>query len=132
MEEFLKKVMKGFGIDPPEVCVIALYLKFPGAINPEWHQKGEHFEVVFHRNAIECIADFDATGRLIKYKMNLEEDLLPSSVRDALLQRGEIMNTVLINEGSHLNYEVILRNKDLQRSMILLDHLGVVIRERLL
>ncbi|MEQ8473873.1 MAG: hypothetical protein RIC35_21935, partial [Marinoscillum sp.] len=67
-----------------------------------------------------------------KYKMNLEEDLLPSSVRETLLQRGEIMNTVLINEGSHLSYEVILRNQEFQRFMILLDHMGTVIREKLL
>ncbi len=129
-EEFIKKILSGSSIDVPKHCIEGLESHFHGAINPEWQLKGEIFEVLFHKEGIEYLAEFDALGELIKYKMNLSKELLPTLIRAKLEEEREIMNVVLINKRDHIVYEVIVRSSALSRFRLIVDQVGEVMEEK--
>ncbi len=128
-EEFVKKILSGSGIDVPIRCTEGFENHFKGGINPEWQQKAKIFEVLFHKDGIEYIAEFDTNGELIKYKMNLSKELLPALIRSRLEKEREIMNVVLINKRDHIMYEVIVRSSALSRFRLIVDQMGEVIEE---
>ncbi len=132
MIDFLKGVVQGESLKPSDKCLEAFLLNFRGAINAEWAKKGEKFEAVFYKDNIEYIALFDKEGELERYQMNLSQDLLPESIKRSMEQKGEIMNVVLINEGNNIQYEVIVRDKEMQRHLIFISQLGRVVHDKLL
>lgn len=129
MEDFLKRVIEGTGIAPTARCAEAFESNFAGAINADWAQKEDKYEVVFYKDNIEYIALFDAEGTLEKYKMYLTKELLPVSIQMDLSAEREIMNVVLINEGNYILYEVIVRDYELRRFLVLVDQLGKILSE---
>lgn len=130
MEDFIKKVIAGNGITPPSVCSQAFNANFKDAINIEWYNKKTYYEAVFYKDNLEYIASFDLKGALIEYKLFLLLEYLPEAIKLFLESKGEIMNAVLINKGNSIEYEAIIRNKNMMRSLILLSDLGKVIEER--
>lgn len=130
MEDFFKKVIEGSGIIPPEVCTKAFTSNFSNAINVEWFRRESKYEAVFYQDNNEYIALFDISGNLEKYKMYLTNEFLPESIKQNMEVKGEIMNVVLINEGNHILYEVIIRDMQLKRFLILITQLGQIIEER--
>ena len=72
----------------------------------------------------------DKSGNLQEYKMYLPDNFLPESIKSVLEKRGEIMNTVFINKGNTIVYEVIMRDKELNRFLVLLSNLGEIIDEK--
>ncbi len=118
MNDFVRKVIEGSGISPPSVCQQTLAQNFPGAVNPEWSRINEGFEAVFYRDSLEHIALFSPDGRLLEYKINLSAAFLPEALKKQLEERGEIMNAVLRNKGNRIEYEIILRDKEMNRVMI--------------
>lgn len=132
MENFLKKVIEGNGIRPTKVCTEAFNDNFRNAINVDWSQKGTDYEAVFYLDNIEHIAVFDMTGGLVKYKMYLTDKFLPVLIKENIEAKGEIMNVVCINERNSISYEVIIRDSELKRYLILINQLGKIISERIL
>lgn len=132
MDDFLKKVQKETAVIPPVACLESLNRNFESAIRVEWEEirKDERYEAIFYREGIEYIARFDLDGTLLKYKMYLPNDLLPAMIREDLESKFEIMNVVLINEGNQLLYEIIVRDKELTRRVVLTDTLGRIQEER--
>ncbi|MEQ9221344.1 MAG: hypothetical protein RLO17_25040 [Cyclobacteriaceae bacterium] len=128
-EEFVKKILSGSNIEVPVQCYELFEHHFKGALNPEWQLKGDIFEVLFHKEGIEYIAELDAMGELIKYKMNLNKELLPTLIRSRLEKEREIMNVVLINKRDHIMYEIIVRSSALSRFRLIVDQMGEVIEE---
>ncbi len=102
----------------------------PKRSNIDWSEKEAKFEAIFYQDDIEYIAMFDQQGLLEKYTMYLTPDLLPVAIKTHMDQLGEIMNAVLINEGNQLLYEVIIRDANLKRYVLMVDQLGKVLEER--
>ena len=130
MNNFLNKIFGHGKFMPPENIQQRLLEKFPETVNVEWNKTGKNFEAIFYKDQLEYIAIIDFSGKLLEYKMSLSEDLLPQQIKENLLQKGEIMNAVLINKGNAISYEVIIRNKSLTRFMIILNETGITISER--
>ena len=127
---FLRKVIKGTGITPTALCIEAFNLNFRNAVNVEWYNKGDLFEAIFYKDNIEHIALFNTDGILQEYTQYLPEGYLPESMKNILETRGEVMNSVLKNKGNTIEYEVIYRDKELNRYLINFSDIGKVLEEK--
>jgi hypothetical protein len=126
MKGFLKKIIEGSRIAPPEACLQAFSDNFAEAVNVEWFRKADHYEAIFYMQHLEHIALFSFNGVLLEYKRNLPPEYLPDPIREVVRAKGEIMNAVLINKGNMLEYEFILRDRKLKRYLMLLTDMGDV------
>lgn len=118
MEDFIQNLRAGSSIEAPEGCIDAFYRNFPDASGIEWHKTGEDFEVLFYRSNIEHIAIFSTAGILLEYKKTLDPEHLPGNIRNSAGSKGEIMNYVLINRGNQIEYQLIIRDKALNRYLL--------------
>lgn len=130
MKNFLKSVFEGTGISPTKVCLQAFAQNFEKAINVEWYDKKDYFEAIFYKDNIEHIAMFDKTGNLLEYKLYLPEGYLPELIKNKVEAKGEIMNTVMRNKGNKVEYEVIVRDKELNRYVLTLSDVGSLCEEK--
>ena len=106
--------------------------KFPDSKNTEWEQKGAVYEAIFYLNDIEHIARFSGKGILEEYRKNLWPDELPENIKITGVSFGEIMNAIVIYRGEEILYEVIIRDKKLDRFEYLFDKNGEVLKSKLL
>ena len=127
---FLRKVIEGSRITPTTVCLEALNQNFKNAINVEWYELGNLFEAIFYKDNLEHIALFNTDGILQEYTQYLPEGYLPESIKKILETRGEVMNTVLKNKGNTIEYEVIYRDKELNRYLMSFSDTGKVLEEK--
>jgi len=130
MNEFAKNIRKGHGMTPSASCIQAMKENFADAINVEWFSKKENYEAVFYRNKLEHIALFTQQGILLEYRQNLSTAYLPEFIKAMALQKGEIMNALLINKGNSFEYELIVRDKSLNRHLLLITDAGDLKEER--
>ncbi len=130
MNDFLNNLISGESIDPPLECLPAFSLNFPNAVKADWHQAGEFYEAIFYRENLEHIALFDREGALTEYRAYLPDGYLPEAIRTMLEDRGEIMNAVLRNKGNMIEYEIILRDKDLIRYLVRVSGTGRILDEK--
>lgn len=132
MMNFFSKIFGGSLFSPPDAVKNSLLEKFPDVINIEWNKSGDIYEAIFYKNSIEYIADFDKTGALSVYKMFLPEGFLPENIKTTVAGKGELMNAVMINRGNSITYEIIFRDENLIRSVMMLDEKGAILEEKLL
>ena len=130
MNHFLKKIINGSGVTPPDGCLISFKANFADAINVEWLRRDDYYEVTFYRNNLEYIALFNTDGSLLEYRQNLPLDLMPESIKNIALSKGEIMNSVLKNKGNKLEYELILRDQLLNRTLVVLSEIGDIVEDK--
>jgi hypothetical protein len=132
MSDFLKNVMEGNGISPSEICLQSFNQHFKNAINVEWFNKDDLYEAIFYQNNLEHIAIFSLSGVLTEYRQNLPADYLPEPIKKIALENGEIMNSVLKNKGNSLEYEIIIRDKQLIRYLLIISDVGKIIENTVL
>ena len=132
MMNFFSKIFGDSLLSPPEIVKNSLKERFPSVINVEWNKNGDNYEAIFYKGNIECIANFDRSGSLIVYKMFLSEDFLPQNIKLTMKSKGEIMNAVMINKGNSITYEIIYRDKELIRYLMLFNEIGVILEEMVL
>ena len=130
MKTFLNNFLESERINPSHHVKHSLKKNFDNALKVDWMTRDDHFEAIFYKDNIEHLALFAKDGQLIEYKMNLSEDFLPLPAKSALPSDCEIMNVVLRNHGNSLSYEVIYRNKELRRFVMVIDELGKVEMEK--
>ena len=130
MENLAKKILANNSIQPSKECLRQFKSNFKDAINTEWVEKENHYEAIFYKNEIECIAIYNKNGSLELYKMFLPASYLPETIRNVLEREGEIMNIVLLNKGNSINYEAIIRDKNQERYQVLLTDLGKFVSKR--
>lgn len=128
--EFIRKIFETGGIQPPEVCSQSFKDCFPEALSQEWHDKKDHFEVIFYRNDLEHIALFGMDGSLMEYRQNLPYNRLPLHIRELLAGKGEIMNAVLKNKGNLIEYELITRDSATERFQLIISEEGQIVLEK--
>lgn len=132
MENFFENFISGNSITPPGNIIKVLHEQFKNPVNIEWYIRKEIYEAVFYKNDIEYIARIDNNGKIIDYRINLPLTALPLTVKTSVQAKGEIMNVVSINYGNEINYEVIVRDRQLTRYVLLIDSGGKVLEEKLL
>ena len=130
MNDFLRKVAEGGGVSPSDICLQSFNQYFEDAINVEWFKKENHYEAVFYKNNLEHIAIFNLAGILTDYRQNIPAGYLPELIKNIVSSKGEIMNSVMRNKGNMLEYEIIVRDKKLNRYLINLTDIGRLIEEK--
>jgi len=130
MHNIFKKLFSLKAFTPPSDVELTLKEKFPEIINVDWSKSGDNYEAIFYKDQLEYIAILDGKGVLIEYKMLLSEGMLPEQIKTSLLQKGEIMNVVMINKGNSILYEIIIRNEELSRFLFLLNETGHILDEK--
>ena len=105
-------------------------MKFPGAINVEWFQTENDFEAVFYDNDTEKIARFSPEGEWIETRINLDITGLNNNIRISAEQHGEMMNAILIELHDEKKYEVIVRDEQLNRFLLILSDSGEIIKNQ--
>lgn len=131
MKNLLKKIFLTPFKHIPEKVKEALHLQFPEALNVEWEVRNDIYEAVFYRDDIEFIAKISEDKGIVEYKQNLKLDDLPAGISTECLKSGEIMNAIGITRGSAIFYEVIVRDKNLDRSVLLMDESANLLESRL-
>ncbi len=131
MKNLLKKIFLTPFKHIPEKVKEALHLQFPEALNVEWEVRNDIYEAVFYRDDIEFIAKVSEDKGIVEYKQNLKLDNLPAGISTQCLKSGEIMNAIGITRGSAIFYEVIVRDKNLDRSVLLMDESANLLESRL-
>jgi hypothetical protein len=129
MKDLAKRILATDQIQPPNFCLQQFNQNFRGAINIDWFEKENIYEAIFYKDDIEHIAHYSKEGTLESYKMFMPAKFLPESIKTKLEHKGEIMNVVMINKGNSINYEVIIRDKELHRYLFLVTGLGKIISE---
>ncbi|MEZ5103333.1 MAG: hypothetical protein R2757_02460 [Draconibacterium sp.] len=121
------KLLKLFGASTkkiPDSVKKELMEQFPEAINIEWDVKDDFYEAIFYVNEVEYIAKVSDEEGLTGYKKNLKLDELPEIIKVECEQTGEIMNAIAIHTKSSVLYEVIIRDKEFNRTLLLLSKNG--------
>lgn len=129
MNKLLKKIFLTPFKQIPEKVKETLLAQFPEALNVEWDSQKGVYEAVFYVNEIEFIAKISEDLGIIEYKKNLRLDELPSHLTDECIKSGEIMNAIAINKGADVFFEVIVRDKKMERSALLLDQSGKLLQK---
>ena len=124
MNNFFKKIFYSAPKTIPESVLKFLTSKFPEAINIEWEFKDGLFESIFYLDGVEYIAKISETKGIVEYKINLNPKELPEQLRSSQDIHGEIMNVIEIHRNNDLMYEIIVRDKKLNRTLLLLDSSG--------
>ena len=124
MNNFFKKIFNTAPKTIPESVQKFLTDRFPNAINIEWEYKDGLFESIFYLNEIEHIAKISEVKGIIEYKINLNLTELPEQILSSEDIHGEIMNTIAIHRENELLYEIIVRDKKLNRTLLLLNSSG--------
>ncbi|HAM99947.1 MAG TPA: hypothetical protein DCQ26_15205 [Marinilabiliales bacterium] len=131
-KKFFKNLIAGNQSSPPTEVESSLVKQFAGAINIEWYKKEDDYEAIFYLHQMEHIARFKITGELIEYKINIPPTQLPPFIIETITTIGEIMSSVVINQLSKHHYEIIVRNKILQRLVVVLDDKGEILDRKFL
>lgn len=129
MDEFYYRFIKGDAIDAPEHLVRALQDRFEKPVNIEWYFHNGYYEAVFYIDKLEHLVRFQPDGALVEYKVNLPEKALPPRIKKIALSKGEIMNVMAIRSGKIERYEVIYRDKALQRFLLLVKEDGGIVSD---
>ncbi len=125
-EDFFKSFLKGNIIKPPKAVRNSFIVKFPDAINVEWVRIEQVYEAIFYENETEKIACFSEDGGWIETKTNLGEIALNTEIKNKAERLGEIMNSIKIETAQTVNYEIIVRDRLLNRFLLLMSSNGEI------
>lgn len=126
-ETFPGSLLQGNKIVAPVPVDKSFRIKFPGAINVEWFVVEDVYEAIFYENDTEMICKLGYDGEWIETRTNLDTSFLEMNIKTSAEQYGEIMNSILIESLALKRYELIIRDKQLNRFLLLLDESGEVI-----
>lgn len=114
----------------PAKVIAELENHFPNAINIDWEIKDAGYEAIFYLQETEHIAQFTKEGVLKTCKRNLWPNELPDSIGEVCKQQGEIMNAIAIFHDQELFYEIIVRDNNFNRTLLLFQKDAVLIEKR--
>jgi hypothetical protein len=115
---------------PPQVVLQALEKIFGKMLNVEWSEEDGFYEAVFYHNDIEFIARFDNSGELQVSKSNLPLHMVTPPIASQAVEVGELMNLIEIIQQGKIFYEIIARDKYLDRYYLLLEENGTLLEKR--
>ena len=115
---------------PPKVVVQSLERVYGKMLNVEWTEEEGFYEAVFYFKDIEYIAQFDASGELQVSKSNLPLHMITPPIAQRALEVGELMNLIEITQQGKVFYEIIARDKYLDRYYLLLEEDGTLLEKQ--
>jgi hypothetical protein len=124
MISILDNMARAGKINPPQFVANTFEILFPQAINVEWYVNTLGFEAVFHHNQREMIAMLSANGELLETRHNLPATEAPAMVTTALTPGVELMNVIRVEKNAGVTFEIIYRNQNLDRFIMLIDEQG--------
>lgn len=124
------KIFKSNSHKIPEKIKNELLQQFPEAINIEWDIKDELYEAVFYVNETEYIAKISNDNGLTGYKKNLKISELPEAVSGECEELGEIMNAIAIYTKANQLYEIIVRDREFNRTLLLISKSGEILESK--
>jgi hypothetical protein len=120
MKSMFAKIFFKHQYDVPDKVEKAFNKNFKQPAGVEWVKTGQEFEVLFFENNLEKIAHFELDGTLREIRINHPTTRLTPN--DFKLDRmGMIMNYIEIRKGTTIQHELIIRNQDMSRSLVLLN-----------
>ena len=129
----LNKIISGSNIEPPKLINDVFLKEFKNAMNTEWYIKEDIYEAVFYLNEIEHIVHYNNSGVLIDKRKNLLIKDIPKYIEEVASNKGEIMNAVEISYlQDEPKYNIIVRNSELNRFMLLINNGGIIVEEKML
>ncbi len=128
MRNLFSALFKSHPKNIPDTVAQCLKTNFPEAINLEWETKENIFEAVFYLNEVEHIAHITPEGKLIEYKKNLWVNELPALINTEATKLGEIMNAIVIIGEEQQFFEVIIRDSNYNRKLLLFDKNGILLK----
>lgn len=129
MDDLLKNILYSKNVNLPEKVKASFDKYFYNPLNVEWFNLNNTFEAIFHEDELEKIAMFDTNGDLLEEKVNLGIELLPARVKMVARNHGELMNSIRIKRKEEILFEIIYRDKELDRYLLLLDRDGKVLNK---
>lgn len=129
MSNFIEKLLSLKPLKIPSAVTKAFKQQFPQAYNCEWSTHHQFYEVIFYQNDQECIAGFKQNGAIMFIKRNLKLEAAPDLVVNAITPKWELMNLLEIVEENLLHYECIVRDNELIRYALYIDHSGNIVQE---
>ena len=114
----------------PDHIISQLLKHFPDALNIDWDIKDDFYEAVFYVDDTEFIAKISEENGLTGYKKNLKLDELPEIINAECEKSGEIMNAIAIYTKSNLLYEIIVRDKEFRRTLLLISKSGEILESK--
>ncbi len=130
MKNSLLKIFGASAKKIPDFIKDQLFKQFPEAINIDWDKKNDFYEAVFYVNETEYIAKISDEDGLTGYKKNLKLDELPPDVSAECETHGEIMNAIGIYTKTNHIYEVIVRDREFGRTLLLLSKSGEILESK--
>lgn len=129
-KNFLAKILAGTKVSGiPKAAKQTLANTFNSPLNTEWNQAGDDWEAIFYVDEMEHLARFHSDGKLLSLKINLPLTQVPDNVKNAVQNQGELMNAIVIKRKQTLMYQLIVRNKQLERFFVLLNSEGEVLEK---
>lgn len=116
----------------PDFIQNQLKANFPEAKNIEWINTKDAYEALFYVSDTELIASYDAEGRLLNYKKNIWPNQLPDFLADKILGQGELMNAIEVFTTNDSFFELIFRDKQFNRKLVIVDKSGEIQSEKAL
>jgi hypothetical protein len=115
---------------PPKVVLQSLERVYGKMLNVEWSEEEGFYEAVFYYKDIEYIARFDSNGELQVSKSNLPLHMVTVPIALRALEVGELMNLIEISQQGKVFYEIIARDKYLDRYYLLLEENGTLLEKQ--
>jgi hypothetical protein len=128
--DLFKKILHVATVSVPQAVMESMKKIFPAAKNIEWSHDRSLFEVIFYHEDLEKIARYDDDGTLLEYRVNLPLERIPEKIRKKAESEGEIMNCIEFHSVDTIRFELIVRDKNLIRYLLLTDQSGKKIRKQ--
>lgn len=130
MKNLLDKIFNSSTTDPSGEAQKCLSTHFKEAKSIEWSKISNGFEAVFYINNQEYICHISTKGELLEYKINLNPFNLIDTIKKPAQEHGEIMNAISIHKPEQeVIYELIIRNKKLERFTVMFKSDGAFIKK---
>ena len=129
MKDLLNEIFKNDEPRPSVEVLRGFTKSFPGAINAEWMKDRDEWEVIFYQDQVEKIVRLSAAGNVLETRTNISIGEIPLVIQDTAARRGEIMNVILIRRFDEVYWEIIYRDKELVRFLLILNKDGGEIKQ---
>lgn len=130
MKRLLNKILGGDTIAPTPEALKCLTHHFKKAKSVDWHKVDIGFEAIFYIKKQEHICRVTGDGHLLENRINLNPYNLPEAIKTPAQEHGELMNAISIHKpNKETEYELIVRNRALERFTLLFLADGTLVKE---